>query len=88
MRTGRSEGIVFPGSSLRQPLYFSIDWITLEINLGSASGCQAESRGTGPREKQSLHLPWDGHRWYISMKGTAHSRNYLGLNRNSASDLL
>lgn len=79
----RHEGTVFTGGSLRQPLYFSIDWLTLEINLGSASDCQVESRGPGPRERQSPHLPRDHHCWYISTKGTTHNSKHLGLDKKN-----
>lgn len=35
----------FTGGSRRQPLYFSTAWITVEINFGLTSACQARAHG-------------------------------------------
>lgn len=81
--TGRSEWIVFTGGSLRQPLYFSTAWITLEINFGSASACQAESDGLSPRGSQPWHLPRTWSCWYVSTKGDIRHSKFLGFDKNT-----
>lgn len=81
--TGRSEWIVFTGGSLRQPLYFSTAWITLEISFGSASACQAESDGLSPRGSQPRHLPRTWSCWYVSTKGDIRHSKFLGFDKNT-----
>lgn len=85
--TGRRECIVFTGGSLRQPLYFSTAWITLEINFGSAGACQAESDGLSPRGSQPRHLPRTWSCWYVSTKGDICNSKFLGFDKNTGYSL-